>query len=186
MDYVRVTEILSIFQGYNFVPRERLKKAQEIGTDIHDAIERYFLKCYEPLSLKKMPYFESFLHWAKEYEPSPWLLETRFNDDDLKVTGKVDLVARIKEKVFLVDFKTGAWINQEVWNLQLHWYRHLLEVNQYSPLPKKFLIVQLMKDGSPPILYEFAYDTKVEEACYHALEMWKYFNKEVVTKSEGS
>ncbi len=51
--YTRVSEILSIFQAYSFVPREKLKKAQDIGTDIHSAIEEYFKEGFTPLDRKK-------------------------------------------------------------------------------------------------------------------------------------
>lgn len=179
--YVRVTQILSIFQAYAHVPSQKLKRAQDIGTDIHAAIESYYRGDFEPLGLRRTPYFESFLCWEGNVGAKPILLEERLFNDNLMVTGKLDLLADIGGKALIIDFKTGQWTHREIWELQLHWYWFLLSNTEKLPKIEKFLVVQLVADGSAPILHEFDIRIEALEMCMRSYECWKYFNKGLVS-----
>lgn len=174
--YVRVSQILSIFGAYAYVPADKLKKAQDIGRDVHEAIEKYFQDEFCPLDWRKRPYFESFLIWADNIHPKPLLIENRLFDDVLKITGQIDLIADIGGDPVLVDFKTGK-PNLEIWELQLHWYFHLLELNKCPFLPKEFMVVNLSKNAEAPTIYSFPFNIDALKTCFHALECWKFFNR---------
>lgn len=168
--YARVTDILSIFQAYAHVDRKKLKAAQDLGTDIHAAIEAYFNDEFDPLTQKKMGYFDSFLKWAKTASIAPLEQEKRYYDDDLKITGRIDLIAEIDGVKTIIDFKTGSWAHPEIWKLQGTFYRMLCGQDI-----RQFLFVQLMKDGSIPILYPFCYSKADEDVCLSALDCYTYF-----------
>lgn len=177
--YIRISEILGIFQAYSLVEPAKLKKAQDTGTAIHAAIESFYKDEFIPLDHKRTPYFESFLKWADSFHPRPIAQETRLYDDSLMLTGQFDLLADIDTEKFLIDFKTGSWAHPEIWNLQMHWYRHLMEVNELWK-PEHFMIVQLKKDGSDPSIFHFTYSHDTLKTCFYALECYRYFKIGVV------
>jgi hypothetical protein len=178
--YTRVTEILSIFQAYSFVKKDVLKRCQDIGTDVHEAIECFFRYGFKPLDAKKSLYFDSFLKWVDKCQKiEPVMLETRLYDHKAKITGKLDLLCDMDGLRVLVDFKTGSWAHPEIWRLQACFYRAFIEdewlENDGPEMPNHFLFVQLQKDGSDPILYPMEYDPKDWEVCKAALHCYKYF-----------
>lgn len=178
--YIRVSSILSIFQAYAHVDREKLRKAQETGTDIHAAIKSYFEDTFEPVEFRKFAYMESFLKWEQVVDLEPIVVEKRFFDENFMLTGQIDLLANLGGKPYLIDFKTGSWAHPEIWKLQGTFYRWLIKQHNYMgndlPVPDKFLFVQLIKDGSAPILYEFDYDHNDWEVCMCAVRCYRYFN----------
>lgn len=173
--YVRVSTILSIFQAYSFVDPAKLKKAQDTGTEIHAAIESFYLSEFEPVSFRRIPYVESFLKWQMAYDPDVLCFEKRFFGLSMKVTGRIDLLAKINGHTVLVDFKTGSWAHPEVWQLQGTFYRLLLEESGEANLPDEFLFVQLMKDGSEPLLHRFKHNISNVDVCKAAYRCWQYF-----------
>ena len=179
--YTRVSEILSIFQSYAHVPKDKLKRAQDVGTDVHEAIETYLKGDFIPLGSKLSPYFDSFLHWVQNVKMTPILMEERLFDHGQLITGRIDLLAEIDGKNVLVDFKTGSWAHPEIWKLQGTFYRGLLEGywlgNDGPEMPDKFLFIQLQRDGSPPILFNFDFDPLDVAVCTAALRCYHYFKK---------
>ena len=123
--YIRVSDILSIFQAYAHVDRKRLKKAQDTGTIVHKAIECFYEDEFSPIPKAVLGYFESFLKWNDKVRPTPLILEKRYYDDELLVTGRVDMIADINGEKVLVDFKTGSWEHRDIWNLQADFYKWL-------------------------------------------------------------
>jgi len=178
-EYTRVSEILAIFQAYAHVDRAKLKKAQDIGTNIHSAIESYFKDEFIPLDSRKAPYFESFLRWADSFHPIPIASETRLYDHILRITGQFDLLATLDGVPFLIDFKTGSWAHPEIWEMQMTFYRYLMGVNG-MPKPDKFMIVQLQKDGSAPKIFDFTFNLSCQNACMCSLECFLWFRDRVV------
>ena len=174
--YTRVSDILSIYQSYAHIPKERLKKAQEIGTDVHSAIEAFLNEDFRPLASNKNPYFDSFLCWAVKVRFKPLFMEKRLFDHNLKITGRIDFLCEMDDEIVLVDFKTGSWAHPEIWKLQGTFYRHLLEIGDY-PVPDKFLFLQLQKDGSEPKKFEFTHLPCDWIVCEAALISHAYFTK---------
>ncbi len=92
------------------------------------------------------------------------------------ITGRIDLLLDVGHNFELVDFKTGSWAHPEIWRLQAEFYRYLLSANGCL-VPEKFIFVQLQKDGSAPVLYEFEHRKEDWEVCLAALKSYRYFNK---------
>lgn len=174
--YTRVTEILSIFQAYSFVPRDTLRKAQERGTLIHEAIENFFASEFYPLPPKMQGYFDSFLAWYDSFSPKKIACEKRLYHDSWKITGKFDLLADIYGEPVLIDFKTGSWTHPKIWEMQMGFYHLLAKETGLDPMPTKSMVVHI-KEHTPPAIYPFIFSDDTKKVCEQALELWKYFNK---------
>lgn len=177
--YTRVSEILAIYQAYAHVDRAKLKKAQDIGTLIHDAIEQYYKGKFVPLFGALTLYFDSFLKWAEGAGKGlkPLVIEERFYDHELMITGRLDLVCELDGMIVLVDFKTGSWAHPEVWKLQATLYRHLLIVNG-KKIPDHYLYVQLKSDGSQPNLLPMSYESGDATVAEDSIRAYHWFLKQ--------
>lgn len=180
--YTRVSDILSIFQNYWKVDPAKLKKHQDLGVLVHDAIERHLKGEFVPIQMPLTPYFESFLKWEKVYKPKPLVIEKRYYDDQLMVTGRIDLLAEIEQLNVLVDWKTGSWAHPEIWALQGTFYRAFIEddciENNGPEVPDSFQYVQLRSDGEMPTVHAMKYDSNWWDVCMSAMRCYKYFKKE--------
>lgn len=168
--YTRVSQVIEILQKYAHVPRNVLKKSQEIGTDVHQAIEMYYKGDMKVLDRVRFPYFESFLKWNDVFTPEPIIIEERFYDDELMVTGRIDLLAKVNGELMLIDFKTGSSINAEAWRLQGTFYRKMLPQK-----PNVFWFIQLNKDGEPPMIHEFLYKPHWDDAITSLVKVYRSF-----------
>jgi len=178
--YTRVSEILSIFQAYAHVDRAKLKKAQDIGTLVHGAIEKYFQGHFVPLFGNLTPYFDSFLNWAegKGKGLKPLFIEERLYDHELMITGRIDLLCEWDGAIVLVDFKTGSWAHPEIWKLQATFYRELLKKNNYKSLPDHYVYIQLKPDGSEPLFWFMPVDVEDLIMAQGALRAYRWFEKQ--------
>jgi CRISPR/Cas system-associated exonuclease Cas4 (RecB family) len=112
-----------------------LKRASDEGTVVHSLIEKY-LKNEEVKYLDELNYpkysvlvwqmFLRFVEWWETFEPE--LLETEIflYSDELKVAGACDLVCKIKDEVWIVDFKTSNYPKKS-WELQTSAYKMCYE-----------------------------------------------------------
>jgi PD-(D/E)XK nuclease superfamily len=174
--YTRVSEVLGIFQSYAHIDKAKLKKKQDLGTDIHDAIETYWKGGFSAMSAKHDLYFDSFLKWMNGKNVIPVFIEQRFYHRTLKLTGKIDLVCLKDNVPMIIDYKTGSWLHPEIWQLQATMYRMLLAAENREILPNEFLFLKLMPDASPPIEIPMIYNPDHEEVCKAALQCYRYFN----------
>lgn len=184
--YVRVSEILQIFQAYAFVDRKRLKIAQDNGTAVHEAIEAHLRGDFIPLDRKRDGFFQSFLRFMEATKVKPLYIETRYYDDKLKITGKIDLIGEIDGQRVIVDWKTGSWSHVDIWRLQGTFYRRLIKSNELlDNLPEIFMFVQLDKDGGKPIVYILEHDPGDWYVCMAAMKCYEYF-KQKTPESTGA
>jgi len=185
--YTRVSDILSIFQAYAHVDRDKLKKAQDIGVVIHQAIEMFYSDEFKPLYGHYTRYFESFLKWSDSLGKNlnPLVVEKRFYDHELMITGRVDLLAELDGMIVLIDFKTGSWAHPEIWKLQACFYRSLIAQNITGQTPDKYLFIQLKGDGSMPSLFPMHYDIEDTLVCQDALRCYHYFKQKTPSDERG-
>lgn len=180
-NYIRVSQILNIFQNYRSVNREKLKKAQDMGTLVHEGIKDFFENKFHPVPGKGEGYFKSFLKWNELFRPRKLLSEARFYDDQLMITGMIDLLCNIDGNIYLIDFKTGSLSHPAIWELQLNFYYQLLVANENEILPSTLLIVHLDSDGTLPRLTQFPLNPEMKHTCLHALECFRYFQNHLVS-----
>jgi len=115
--------------------RKVSKKARDIGSQTHEAIEEYLKTGKEPYKPGKEveTAFTAFLEWKDAVNLQPVSVEkTVFCDMNFGYAGTLDLIADItiknKTKRFVIDFKTSKAIYKPEYNLQCAAYRGALKV----------------------------------------------------------
>jgi hypothetical protein len=166
--YTKVTTILNPFTGYDKVPENILKMAQDKGTAVHKIIETYLQQedvdfIIDLLDAKKyLKYYESF----KKFWDHSWeiiLMECRLNNDDYMLTGQSDVIIEIDNKTVLIDWKTSSKPNH-TWHAQGSAYSWLAKQNGYGV--DEIWFVKLDKNGQMPEIFKFQEDFKKLLNCY--------------------
>lgn len=153
-------------------------KLAGIGTLAHYLIECYLkkeepdLSEFSPDDVKKAQVaVEKYLKWEKEYKPEPILIEQPLVSDEFNYGGQIDLVAKLNNKVTLIDFKTCKAIYPEMM-YQLAAYKNLL-LNTGQHVDEA-IILRIGRDESEGFEVRHAGDLKNEwlifESClkiYH-------------------
>lgn len=114
-------------------------KAANIGTCAHLMVQNYLSGVketdYSLFSQDDIDQAEnaliSYFEWEKSHQIKPVLLEKGFASNEYKFGGTVDCVAELNGKLWLVDFKTGKAIYDEM-GIQLAAYRQLLVEQGYE------------------------------------------------------
>ena len=197
-EHIRVSEILSQFRDYSKINPTVLAEKCEIGTETHDNIKRYNtggFEMFEMFPLRDMhgeiktrsdgtqsweergkPYFQSYREWDKKVSPKFSIMEERYYDDNLMITGQIDALMTTDTLPVLVDFKCSANADLEMWSMQGHYYKHLLEQNGIL-IADHFLFIKLLPNAKFPVVHEIKFDEKVHARCiYEAILYWEKIN----------
>lgn len=179
-NYYRVTEILGMWSGLATVDPEILKRAADRGTQVHDYIELYLRgqNDQSPNFLVE-PYFKSFLDWFTKSVKSVHLIEHRFFDTQLMVTGKCDVICRLKgdDCLTIIDFKTPQ-VMHETFKLQTAAYFMMAreQIGAMNGLKiERRGCLQLFKDGSAAFFYEHTRNERDEELFVSAAKLYRFF-----------
>lgn len=178
--YTRVSEILSTMKDRSGINPLVLKDKAEIGTEVHSNIHMDWVgvpAVFEIFAVRRPTdgmvlreerrgegYYNSYLEWKNRENPSYKIMEQRFYDDELMITGQVDALMETKEGFTLIDFKCSHHPEGIIWNMQAHYYCYLMKQNGIKILPK-FIFLQLKKDGKFPTIIEFEFNEKVLSRC---------------------
>lgn len=194
MKHMRVSEILARLQNFSAIDQAILSAKAEIGTNVHKAITQSAQgQTISDLTQREMAYYDSYDLFRNEYNPTYIMLEARFNDDNLMITGEIDALAKIGDDLVILDWKTSSSANKKIWEMQAHFYWYLLNGNKI-PVGNKMLWVHLRQDkvftldedgnrvldwtGQPeyqyqskkPKVYEFNWNSKVLSECIQEAE----------------
>ena len=199
--HVRVSEILSRLQDFTSIDAAVLEAKAEIGTNVHNAIVQDATGQFPELnSDREAAYFESYRIWKEKHKPCYSMMESRFNCDNLMITGQIDALLKPEsdtELPILIDYKTSAIPNVKIWTMQAHFYWYLLSENSIPAADIMFWInlrhkkIPLIDDNGDPILdimekqsftyqelppkvVEIHYDEKVLQECIQeAIRYWE-------------
>ena len=173
-EYTRVTEILSLYNNFDAIRPEVLQHAADRGTSVHNycaciARDEYFPDPDEEAS----PYIQSFREWFEKMVDKVELVEKRLYNDDLMLTGAIDLVCTIRgsSTPVVVDIKTPQ-AKSRSWNLQLAAYRYLYGENED---PRR-IALQLQKTGKIAKIVEYRDHERDWKLYLSALQLYRYFN----------
>lgn len=118
-------------------------------------------------------YFESYLRWEEKEQPSYEMMEERFFCDNLMVTGQMDAIVRKGDGLMLIDYKCSASADLEIWGMQAHFYKYLLEMNGIV-VGEEMHWIKLDKSGKKPNVSKIMYDEKVMDRCIEAaIRYWE-------------
>src|SRR5574338_1223303 len=130
--YVRISDILARLQSFTHIDHDVLAAKAEIGTRVHDAINKDSQDIFNDdieKGSREQAYFSSYLLWKARENPQYLMMETRLFDDNLMITGQMDALIAGKDGPILIDYKTSAKPNLEIWNMQAHFYWYLMNAN---------------------------------------------------------
>lgn len=189
MIYYHVTDVISILGDYGGVPAHILKAAALAGTETH----RYALAWVHmggamPLTVPESvaSYVDKFKEWFEDTVTEVALVPTssghgrkpatelRLNYEAWGVTGKIDLIAKIKgdKSWSLLDLKRVAVV-QKITGLQLAGYKRIVESQLHFKIGRR-LAVHIPPDG-PCRTIEFS-NPQDEPAFVNALFLYKYLH----------
>jgi len=171
-NYTRVTKILYPFSGLEKVPQEVVTNAGIRGTKVHKICEGIISGLGEiGVDAETHGYVESFKKWWGDGH-FVRAMEERFYDDDLEITGALDLIIDTPDGIAIVDLKT-SYAPSKTWTVQGNAYAYLAKKNNYDI--KKIQFLHLNKLGKEPNIYDYPVDPSLFLAVYQS---WKHFFKE--------
>lgn len=151
--YLRVSSIISALRGgFGDISEEILQAKAKIGTEVHEICQKLLMgEIQTSTNERVINYVNSFKHFNKtNLLQKPLICEERFFDDELGITGQVDLVCPVKgsNNPILIDLKTSARIETHLWFIQGALYANMItqtypEIN----LSNTILFLQLKEKG---------------------------------------
>lgn len=160
--YTRVTEALYPFSGLGAVDKAVLENAARRGTKVHEICEKICAgeETYWMMTPEVQGYVDSFRKWWDKGHKIV-KIEQRFYDDELLITGAVDLIVENDkgDGVEIIDIKTPLK-QSPTWLLQGCAYAYMAKKHGYNVTAIKFL--QVNKFGKEPKLYEYDYETGID------------------------
>ncbi len=154
-NYLRVTNILYPFSGLDKIDVDIVAHAAERGTKVHKICEGIISGIGEVgVDDETWGYVESFKKWW-EKGVEVVKMEERFWDDDLCITGQVDLIIKIDEHLVIVDLKTSSRPSK-TWPAQGAAYAYLARKSGYDV--RRIFFLHLNKHGKEPKMYEYPVD----------------------------
>lgn len=170
-NYTRVTSTLWQFSGLDKINPEVLAHAADRGTRVHNICEG-IVNGFGELGVddETWGYVESFKKWW-EIGHDVLLVEERFWDDELEITGQVDFIINTEDGLAVVDLKTSSRPSK-TWQIQGCAYAYLAKKAGYDI--KNIIFVHLNKHGKAAKLFEYPVDDSFFLAV---LRVWTHFYK---------
>lgn len=167
--YTRVTSVLYPFSGLDKIDAAVLAHAAERGTKVHKICESIIQGLGElGVEDETLAYVESFKKWwEKGHEVV--MIEQRFWDDELEITGQLDLIIKTHDGLAIVDLKTSSKPSA-TWQAQGSAYAYLAKKAGHDI--KKIFFLHLLKTGKEAKIYEYPVDDSFFLAI---LRGWKHF-----------
>ncbi|MFI0477764.1 MAG: PD-(D/E)XK nuclease family protein [Candidatus Rhabdochlamydia sp.] len=172
-NYTRVTKVLYPFSGLDMINPEILAHAADRGTKVHKICEGIIIGLGEfGVEEETRPYVESFKKWwEKGHEVL--MVEERFWDNELEITGQVDMIIRTPDGLAIVDFKTSSKPSK-TWAAQGAAYAYLAKKAKHDI--KKIYFLHLLKTGKEAKIYEYPID---DSFFFAILRVWEHFYKTI-------
>lgn len=168
--YIRVSTIIAhLTGGYHGIPAKILKNKAEIGTIVHSLCQKYVMGEDDVTTenTRARNYFECFKKfYSAGIFDSVIACEERFFDDDLGITGQIDLICSAPDKndqPYIIDLKTSAQPNHLTWEIQGCLYAYM--VSKTRPelnIADQVIFVQLKESGSASC-FHFNWKKRLDE-----------------------
>lgn len=131
---------------YKAIPDYVLEKAAGRGSAIHNAIENWIKFGIVDIPVQYMEYFDAFYDWWRKYEPTVIGSELRLYHKLLRYAGTADLVCRIGDELWIIDYKSTGVLSEMLVRVQLEAYAKALE--SFGVKVHRKGALHLKKDGS--------------------------------------
>lgn len=167
--YLRVTHVLYPFSGLDKIDPDVVAYAGARGTKVHRICEAIISGLGEiGVEDETWGYVESFKKWWQLGLPVVEM-EKRFWDDNLQLTGQLDLIIDTSDGLAIVDLKTSS-NPSKTWAAQGSAYAYLAKQAGYNI--NKIFFLHLNKHGKVPKIYEYPVDDSFFLSVYRT---YKHF-----------
>lgn len=176
--YIRISDVLKPFSKFDHINPDVLKNAADRGTRVHDFCNSYANNIFiGDVDEDCKGYVHSFIEWYDENVESLIHSEKRLYDPFLMITGKFDMIVKLKDsqELTLLDIKTPSSVSK-MWGLQLSVYSHLIKHDLRISIGKK-MILQLPKDGKKSKQIFYPETEKYFKLFLYALSIYEYINQ---------
>jgi hypothetical protein len=177
-----VTQVLGVWSRFDYVQEWVLREAAERGTEVHQAATAYIRGVYiKPLSVDRAGYFLSFKKWFESYVETVFATECRLTCETFGFTGKMDLVARLKDRsVLVIDLKTPT-AEQRSWRVQVAAYVYLFNEKMARCEMPVFIdgagCLRLFSSGKCGKMSRYQDTAEDWKIFLSALNCYKFFNE---------
>ncbi|MDY6862804.1 MAG: hypothetical protein SV062_07420 [Thermodesulfobacteriota bacterium] len=175
MNYPSVTKVLSPYQDFSKVPKNRLENATYRGREIHKICAAIALDLWIPsIPEEYQGYIESFKRWFAMVDRVHYV-ETEFKHRVYLYCGHPDLIITMKgdSGISLCDIKTPIALNK-AWQLQLAAYANLLKINKVKI--SKVFSLRLDPDGKVPKADIYTESDQDFNIFLSALNVYRFLN----------
>lgn len=156
--------------------KNRKEAAGATGSTIHTWIEAWKQGAVLPtdsLPVELQGYGKAFLDWAALEKPEILVNEMEVFSDEHKIAGKIDMIARVRGKVAVIDAKTGSGVYPE-YGLQMAAYQVCInEMAGDIPTVEENWVLHLKRDGN----YEFRKMNEPFDVFLAAKKLWEWTQK---------
>lgn len=173
--FTRVTSILEPYTDFSGIPADVLANAARRGSKVHEYCESYALNLLiEKPDEDCKSFVDSFKKWFDEYVEEVVGTEERLYDEDLMITGKYDLLVKLRDSpgILLIDIKTPIQA-QRSWGLQSAAYAMMLEKKGVKTQRRAALMLD--RAGGDPKLIEYTNHTRDGVLFLNLVELHRYF-----------
>jgi hypothetical protein len=176
----------AMLEGAKTAHRKHLKDASDIGTAVHDYLERYLTAGINKEKLPPMPVnqnikagIKAVLEWAKENNVRFLASERKIYSKKYGYAGTLDALAEVNGKLAIVDFKTSNGIYEDYF-LQTAAYARAVEEEDGKKIEECW-ILRIPKDGSE---FATAKDEMVEMNFRSFLGCLENYKRKMYLKSK--
>lgn len=177
-NYTRISDILSVILDFSYIDPTILEAKKNIGTSVHAVIEAYLNDpTFDPylLTEREKKYFDSFLRWKNDHNIYPVFTEQRLYCEEYRITGQIDLIAKVNNKLSLIDFKTTSSIHTKIWALQGAFYYYLVR-KEGVKIEDSVTFINL-KENKPPKTIIIPITKKLMTSAFSLLNVYNHLKK---------
>jgi len=174
--FTRVTSVLNPFTDFSMIEPAVLANASDRGTRVHNFCELYAKNLLiEPVDEDCKPYVESFIEWFDNFVGEVLHVEERLYCDDLKITGQIDLICKLKgsDRIYIIDLKTPQ-TSSKSWKLQTAAYQYLSVIGLGYFIQERGCLM-LDKNGGQAKFISYTDYEKDSTLYFSALKLYRFF-----------
>jgi hypothetical protein len=176
--YTRISDILKPFTNFNHIDKNILANAADRGTRVHDYCNAYANNIFlADIDEDCQYYVNAFIDWYDLNCVKLLYSEKRLYHDLYKITGKFDLIVKIKntEENILIDIKTPV-IESKTWPIQLGGYCMLIKESMDMDI-HRCLVLKLPKSKGKAEEIEYTKIEKNKHLFNCARQLHNHFQK---------
>lgn len=175
--YVRVTEVLSRYTKLSEIDPATVAAAADRGSRVHSFCEMYMLNLFvTDVDEDCKNYFNAFKKWFDDTVTTVLYVEKRINNDNLRISGQIDLIAMLKgdSEPTLIDIKTPQ-TESSTWQLQTAAY-HMLARKELDFKSLRRICVMLPKSNPYARVIEYENHVRDSDLFLKALDLHRFFS----------